>query len=40
MSPVDIVLLLAIGLLVVIGWTSGTWARELQAISGQLTVKK
>ena len=40
MSPLDIVLLLAVAFLVVVGWTSGTWSREYKAISGQLTVAK
>lgn len=38
MSPVDVIVLLALGLLVVVGATSGTWTRELQAIRGQLVV--
>jgi hypothetical protein len=39
-SPTDIVVVLSVILLAVLGWTSGTWQRELKAISGQLTVYK
>ncbi len=40
MSPTDVVVVLSVILLAVLGWTSGAWQRELQAISGQLTVYK
>ncbi len=38
MSPTDIVVVLAVIFLAVVGWTSGMWARELQAISGTWKV--
>jgi hypothetical protein len=40
MSPTDVIVILAVVLLVAMGVTSGTWTRELQAISGSVTVKK
>ena len=40
MSPTDVVVILIVVLLGVVGWTSGMWTRELQAITGAVTVAK
>lgn len=40
MSPTDIIVILAAVLLVAMGVSTGVWSRELQAISGSVTVAK